>query len=66
MITDVKLEGAFAHKWVVDLKVKLGNGYSKQYQKYDIGRRYAFDFAVTKAVSAMLSDENVINYLKND
>lgn len=65
--SSLTFRGFTAHKCTMDLRVKPGNGYFKQYQEYNVGLLPTnCDFAITKAVSAMLSDEDIINYLKND
>ena len=59
--------GIVVHKCTMVLKVRLGNGYFKYYQEYNLGGLPTnCDFTITKTVSAMLSDEDIINYLKNN
>ena len=72
IISDVRVGlahvGIFAvNKCTMVLKVRPGNGYFKYYQEYNHGLLPTnCDFTITKTVSAMLSDEDIINYLKND
>ena len=55
------------HLTITLLKIKPDNGYFKYYQEYNLGHLPTnCDFTITKTVSAMLSDEDIINYLKND
>jgi len=56
-------------KWIVVLSARTGNGYFKKYQEYNLLEAWGVifsDFAITKTVAKLLSDENIINYLKND
>ena len=52
---------------VLYLKVETGDGYSKEFEGNSFsldGYRGASPLAVTKAVAAMLNDDNILGYLK--
>lgn len=69
IMSDVRVglaAGGFGHKCTMVLKVRSGNGYYKYYEEYNVGWLPSnCDFTITKTVAAMLSDEGIINYLKN-
>ena len=73
-ITEGKLITEFAGiRCVVKLKVEAGNGYTQKYEGNhrnsspiaEQARRYAGAGAVTKAVTDLLNDRNIIEYLEN-
>ena len=73
-ITAGKLKTEFAGiRCVVKLKVEAGNGYTQSYEGNhrnsspiaEQARRYAGAGAVTKAVTDLLNDRNIIEYLEN-
>ncbi len=73
-ITAGKLSTEFAGiRCVVKLEVEAGNGYSQTYEGNhrnsspiaEQARRYAGAGAVTKAVTQMLNDRKIIQYLEN-
>ena len=73
-ITEGKLISEFAGiRCVVKLKVEAGNGYTQKYEGNhrnsspiaQQARRYAGAGAVTRAVTDLLNDRNIIEYLEN-
>lgn len=59
----------WAYKCYVTIEVETGTGYTKEFKIDDvsgISLQRACDFCITKSVAAILNDEKILNYLKNE